>query len=408
MTDGWPIVPLESVVRFQEGPGILAKDFHPKGVPLVRLAGLGGHQVTLRKCDYLDPSLVATKWSHFRLNKGDILISTSASFGRPAVVGAEAEGAVFYTGLIRFRSISAELDEGYLKTFLGSRVFMIQAEAQASGSVISHFGPSHLRRMEIPLPPLLEQQNIARVHSALDDKIDLNYRMNETLEAMARATFKDWFVDFGPTRAKMEGRAPYLSPEIWALFPDRLNDKGAPLSWEEVKLESLLELSYGKSLPASERQVGSVPVYGSGGINGFHSQSLIGAPAIIVGRKGTVGSLYWEHRPCFPIDTVFYVNSELPLTYCYHLLETLGLTEMNTDAAVPGLNRSNVYRLLIPSAPASLIEMFGSYADELRARVVANKEENITLAATRDFLLPKLMSGDVRVKDAETIAELAA
>ena len=73
-----------------------------------------------------------------------------------------------------------------------------------------------------------EQHAIASVLGALDDKIDLNRRMNETLEAMARAIFKDWFVDFGPTRAKMEGRAPYLAPEIWALFPDRLDDEGKP------------------------------------------------------------------------------------------------------------------------------------------------------------------------------------
>ena len=75
-------------------------------------------------------------------------------------------------------------------------------------------------------------KSIASILGALDDKIDLNRRMNETLEAMARAIFKDWFVDFGPTRAKMEGGAPYLAPEIWALFPDRLDDEGKPEGWQ--------------------------------------------------------------------------------------------------------------------------------------------------------------------------------
>ena len=77
-------------------------------------------------------------------------------------------------------------------------------------------------------PPDRRASASLRILGALDDKIDLNRRMNETLEAMARAIFKDWFVDFGPTRAKMEGRAPYLAPEIWALFPDRLDDEGNP------------------------------------------------------------------------------------------------------------------------------------------------------------------------------------
>ena len=81
------------------------------------------------------------------------------------------------------------------------------------------------------LPPIASSDAIASILGALDDKIDLNRRMNETLEAMARAIFKDWFVDFGPTRAKMEGRAPYLAPDIWALFPDRLDDEGKPEGW---------------------------------------------------------------------------------------------------------------------------------------------------------------------------------
>ena len=88
------------------------------------------------------------------------------------------------------------------------------------------------RPCRLPLPPLVgATARSPAILGALDDKIDLNRRMNETLEAMARAIFKDWFVDFGPTRAKMEGRAPYLAPEIWALFPDRLDDEGKPEGW---------------------------------------------------------------------------------------------------------------------------------------------------------------------------------
>ena len=81
-----------------------------------------------------------------------------------------------------------------------------------------------------------DRRRIISILGALDDKIDLNRRMNETLEAMARAIFKDWFVDFGPTRAKMEGRAPYLAPEIWSLFPDRLDNEGKPEGWEVGRL----------------------------------------------------------------------------------------------------------------------------------------------------------------------------
>jgi type I restriction enzyme S subunit len=276
------------------------------------------------------------------------------------------------------------------------------------GATVNRLAIKEFPSFPIPLPPLSEQDAIAATLGALDDKIDLNRRMNETLEAMARAIFKDWFVDFGPTRAKMEGRAPYLAPDIWALFPDRLDDEGKPVGWEVVKIEDLLELAYGKSLPTTDRHEGLIPVYGSGGLTGFHDHPLIEGPAIIVGRKGTVGSLYWEHRPCYPIDTVFYVRSGVPLVYCFHLLETLGLTEMNTDAAVPGLNRANVYRLLVPKAPAALVRAFADQAGTIRAKVVANIIENETLAATRDLLLPKLMSGEIRVQEDEQAAEVMA
>ncbi|MEI6209366.1 MAG: restriction endonuclease subunit S [Desulfuromonadales bacterium] len=202
----------------------------------------------------------------------------------------------------------------------------------------------HLAQVRIPID-VLEQRAIAHILGTLDDKIELNRRTNETLEAMARDIFKDWFVDFGPTRAKMEGREPYLAADLWALFPDRLDDEVKPKGWEEKRVEDILELAYGKALKASERINGNVPVYGSGGITGYHNVALVNGPSIIVGRKGTVGSLFWEDKPFFPIDTVFYVKPEAPLTYCFYLLQSLGLEAMNTDAAVPGLNRNNVYRL---------------------------------------------------------------
>jgi type I restriction enzyme S subunit len=220
-----------------------------------------------------------------------------------------------------------------------------------------------------------------------------------------RAIFKDWFVDFGPTRSKRDGLERYLAPDIWRLFPDRLDAEGKPEGWSEKRVEDILELVYGKALKASERVAGSVPVYGSGGITGYHNQAIADGPSIIVGRKGTVGSLYWEDRPFFPIDTVFFVRSRAPLTFCYYHLQTLGLSGMNTDAAVPGLNRNNVYRLPVPWGPDELRARFDDTVKPLRQRMRANSEEGETLAATRDFLLPKLMSGEVRVKDVREIVE---
>jgi type I restriction enzyme S subunit len=119
---------------------------------------------------------------------------------------------------------------------------------------IQHTGVAHFQYTQfaetysLDLPPLPEQRAIAAVLEAVDDKIELNRRMNETLERQARAIFRDWFVDFGPTRAKQEKRDPYLAPEIWSLFPDPLDADGKPEGWEFRPVGSLAELRGGKQL----------------------------------------------------------------------------------------------------------------------------------------------------------------
>ena len=276
--------------------------------------------------------------------------------------------------------------------------------SEAEGSTIKHIYITRLAKQPVRVPSLIVQDTIISLISPLERKIKLNRRMNETLEAMARAIFKDWFVDFGPTRAKMEGRAPYLAPEIWSLFPGRLSDEGKPEGWNERRIEDILDLAYGKALKATKRAAGPIPVYGSGGIIGYHNEALVEGPSVVVGRKGSVGTLYWEDGPFFPIDTVFYVIPKAPLTFCYYQLQDLSLEAMNTDAAVPGLNRNNVYRLPVPWSARELRDRFDQLVKPIRQRMRTNSEENETLAATRDLLLPKLMSGEIRVRDAERIA----
>ena len=124
--------------------------------------------------------------------------------------------------------------------------------------------------------------------------------------------------------------------------------------------------------------------------------------SIIVGRKGTVGSLYWEDDPFYPIDTVFYIKPEkIPLSYCLYLLESLDLDKMNTDAAVPGLNRNNVYRLLALLSSNEIIELFDNKVSVLKSKIYEIKKEIKTLQKTRDTLLPKLLSGELDVSELE-------
>jgi type I restriction enzyme, S subunit len=286
---------------------------------------------------------------------------------------------------------------------------------EGTGSTVSNVRIPVLEALKIPRLGN-DEQLIGELLGSLDDKIELNRRMNDTLEAMAQAIFRDWFVDFGPTRRKLEGLTDPLeimgglvadaerAQALADLFAETLGADGLPQGWGAGRLEDVLELAYGKSLSKGNRRDGEVPVYGSGGIGGFHDEALVQGPSVIVGRKGTVGSLYWEDNGFYPIDTVFFVKSEYPMTYCYYLLQTLGLEHMNTDAAVPGLNRNNAYRLEITEPDKRLVSEYGKLSGLLRAKISANEQETRTIAATRDLLLPKLMSGEIRLVEAEELA----
>ena len=145
----WEERPFEEVIDFREGPGILAKDFREDGVPLVRLAGLSRGASVLAGCNYLDPESSAKRWDQFRLEFGDVLLSTSASLGRIAVVGEEGIGAVPYTGIIRMRPRDTTVHRPFIRYLLEGPDFQQQCEVVGVGSVIRHFGPMHLS----PNPP---------------------------------------------------------------------------------------------------------------------------------------------------------------------------------------------------------------------------------------------------------------
>ncbi len=156
--EGWEVVPMPEVTTFREGPGILVKDFHEQGVPLIRLAGLKSGVSLLDGCNFLDPIKVEKKWAQFRLFKGDILLSSSASLGRVAEVDDEAIGTIPYTGIIGFRPIEGKTLQRYIHHFLTSSHFQDQVVMMGAGSVLNHFGPTHLKKMNMLIPPLAIQK----------------------------------------------------------------------------------------------------------------------------------------------------------------------------------------------------------------------------------------------------------
>ncbi len=240
-------------------------------------------------------------------------------------------------------------------------------------------------RLEIHDYPL--QQKITSVLSAYDDLIENNLRRIQILEEMAQLIYQEWFINF---RFPGHEKVKFVDSELGKI----------PEEWEVKKLVDVIELAYGKGLKASERKGGSVPVFGSGGILGYHNQSLVKGPGIIVGRKGNVGSVFWSDQDFFPIDTVFYVKTTICLHYVYYYLRQMNF--INSDAAVPGLNRNQAYLMpfLIPSE--ELLDVFQKriYSNFKLVKVLKPKCE--ILRTSRDILLPKLISGELDVSDLDT------
>ena len=287
------------------------------------------------------------------------------------------------------------------------------------GSGVPTLNRNHVHPLAVRLPDRTSQDGIASVLGALDDKIELNRRMNETLEAMAQAIFKDWFVDFGPTCAKMEGRAPYLAPDIWSLFPDRLDEEGKPEGWDFGTLGDVAE-QVGESVQPEALDPGTPYV----GLEHMPRKSIAlseweGAGKVTSGkltfRKGDF--LFGKLRPYFhkvgiaPLDGICSTDivvlnarerkAAAFVLACISQDEFVAFTDRTSDGTkMPRTSwgRMERYRLCLPSESA--LEAFNACVEPLLDRIMSNIHESRTLAATRDLLRPKLMSGEVRVKDA--------
>lgn len=299
-----------------------------------------------------------------------------------------------------------ETPKNYIFWCLRTPQYREYCRAHATGT--TNLGLPREDFLSFPIPVLTSARaDFVALLQALEDKIDLNRSMNETLEAMVRAIFKDWFVDFGPTRAKMEGRSPYLTPDIWGLFPDRLDTQGKPEDWQKGVLLDLCELKRGYDLPTAERLPGPYPIVSSSGISGHHSTSMAQGPGVVTGRYGTIGEVYFIEGAYWPLNTSLYVrdfkNNSPRLVY--YTLRQIDFLRFSDKAAVPGINRNHLHQAPVVLPPLPAQQAFNRLLASGWAMQEANTKENMTLSALRDLLLPKLTSGEACAKDAEKIAE---
>lgn len=358
---------------------------------------------------------------------GDVVMTTEAPLGE--VIQLDAETASFALGqrIVCLRGKPGKLDNTFLRYLLTSPTQQEVLASRATGTTVLGISQKALRSMPVSFPPISEQREIGALLSSLDDKIELNRKMNATLEAMARALFRDWFVDFGPTRAKMAGRAPYLSPDLWPLFPDRLDAEGKPEGWEVFSLghiadhhtrtlspsESPDALFEHFSLPAFDRDQNPALDHGA---TIKSNKTLVPPGAILLSKLNPEIPRVWlpempnGRQQIASTEFLAYTGKEGALRGLLFCLFSDDDFRKMLQAMVTGTSKSHqrisppdLLRREVISGTAELFRRFDDSVMPLLNRVLANRAESRTLAQTRDLLLPKLMSGEVRVKDAEQL-----
>ena len=367
--------------------------------------------------------------NEYVLNQGDLIVTmtdlskNADTLGYPAIVPLSHEGFRFLHNQ-RLGNVIIKngelLDYGYLYYLMCSRSYRHEILASATGTTVKHTAPERIKKFRFDLPPLCEQRRIAHILEILDNKIELNQQMNETLEATARAIFKSWFVDFDPVQAKMEGREPVgMDAETAALFPPAFQDSPLgeiPEGWE---IGTLGEIAQNVRRNANVNQIDFDDVYiglehmpkRSIALSEWQTADGIGSNKSRF-RKGEI--LFGKLRPYFHkvgVAPTYGVCSTDILVIQPTKSEWFGIVlgivsrdefvaytdAHSTGTRMPRTNWRDMSRYDIALPQANLAQKYTELIQPWIERIIDNIHQSHTLSQIREALLPKLLSGEIRV-----------
>jgi len=402
------------------------------GTPIITVEHLGENRIIHNNLPRVTDD-DKERLARYRLSTGDIVFSRVGSVDRRAIVHPEEDGWLFSGRCLRVRPDRNKIDPGFLSWFFGLPGFQEHVRQIAVGATMPSLNTKILGDLPIYYPPSLkEQQAIACILGALDDKIELNRCMNGTLETMARAIFKSWFVDFDPVRAKAEGQQPHgLKPEIASLFPDAFEESELgeiPKGWRVRPLTDVMlinpprKLAKGWSAPYLD--MASMPTRGpapecwvmretGSGMKFTNGDTLIAriTPCLENGKTAYVnfleeGQVGWGSTEYIVLRT----KGQIPPVFAYTLarsaeFRTFAIQQMTGSSGrqrVPAESLEK-YLLPVPDIDLPIFQLFGALIIPMLERIKSALAQSRTLAALRDALLPRLISGTLRVNDAERI-----
>ena len=407
------------------GSQLHASDYVPVGVPSIMPTNIGENRI-------IEDGIVriteedANRLGQHRLRAGDIIYSRRGDVEKRALIREREEGWFCGTGCLKVRFGSGVVDPLFASMFLGHPAIREWIVRHAVGATMPNLNTTIMSAVPFALPPLAEQKAIASILGALDDKIELNRRMNSTLEGMARALFQSWFVDFDPVRAKLDGRKPEgMDKATAALFPDAFQDSSigpVPKGWEADSILRQADLLSGGT-PKTD-----VPAYWHGNVQwasakdvsqcgeaflvstertitkqGVEESSTKIIPTnatVVVARGATTGRLTMFGHAMAMNQTCYGLHSKVgaPFAlYCNarHFIERL--VQGGHGSIFDTITTSTFEATDVLLAPKEILLDYDKQVTPLFHQVHINLHQSRTLATLRDTLLPKLLSGELSV-----------
>ncbi|MCS1407103.1 MAG: hypothetical protein M2R45_00259 [Verrucomicrobia subdivision 3 bacterium] len=397
----------------------------PNSHPYIRVRDVRERLLPESGLEYV-PDAVFPSIRRYIVEENDVIISIVGSVGLVAIIDSRFDNASLTENCAKLSGLN-EQDSLYLYYTLKSPFGQEEIRRGIVGAVQPKLPLYNIEKISIPWPESGHRELIVRVLGTLDDKIELNRRMNETLEAMARAIFKDWFVDFGPTRAKAEGRPPYLPPETWNLFPDTLDNEGKPFGWEYNNLGELFNVSIGRTPPRKEtehfvasgqgetwlsiKSMKDVQTFSFSSEEDLTPEAVrrfripkIPSGTVLVSFKLTVGRVAITAKDMYSNEAIAHLvagrKTKIANTYTYCFMKDFDYrTLASTSSIATAVNSKTIKNIRMIVSDTATHDAFVEIAQPLFDRILSNVRESDALAAVRNLLLPKLISGELRVGD---------
>jgi type I restriction enzyme, S subunit len=431
LPDGWAYARLSTLV---DDRGISYGVVQPgsddtEGIPIVRVNNLKDHRIATYDAMRVS-RVIEAKYQRTRLRGGEVLISLVGSLGEIAVVPSELAGwnVARAIGVIPVRS---DVGADWVSICLRSATVQHYIRTWATTTVQATLNLKDVANLPIPIPPRHEREVIAHILGTLDDKIELNRKMNQTLEAMARAIFKSWFVDFDPVRAKAEGRDPGLPADLAALFPESFEDselgeipKGWKIqsivdlaelnSWTLSKSDVLNRIEYIEISEVSKGNIGTIQVYKRGEEPSRARRRLRHGDTILSTVRPDRGSYFLCLNPTenqiASTGFAVFTPKKTPWSLLHaaltqdELFERLG--HLADGGAYPAIRPEVIGEWQLPMPDSTAItDAFHRICGSLYEKAEQNRRESRHLVGLRDALLPKLLSGEIRMKDSDRLVE---